>query len=55
MKKLFIAALMVLFSTKVFAEEYSFDPFFDDNFSIKDQKVVVGALSDKLDAPLVDP
>ena len=42
MKKLFIAALMVLFSTKVFAEEYSFDPFFDDNFSIKDQKVVVG-------------
>ena len=40
---------MVLFSTKVFAEEYSFDPFIDDSFSIKGQKVVVGIYDEAKD------
>ncbi|MDB4251583.1 hypothetical protein N9831_02635 [Amylibacter sp.] len=55
MKKLLVCILFVLFGTQVFAEEYTFDPYYDDSFSIKDKKVVVAALSDKLDVPLVGP
>ena len=40
---------MVLFSTQAFAEEYSFDPFIDDGFSIKGQKVVVGIYDEAKD------
>ena len=42
MKKLLLTTLMVLFSTKVFAEGYYFDPFADNSFSIKDKKIAVG-------------
>jgi hypothetical protein len=48
MKKL-LSAVMVLFSTQAFAEEYSFDPFIDDGFSIKGQKVVVGIYDEAKD------
>ena len=48
MKKL-LSAVMVLFSTQAFAEEYSFDPFIDDGFSIKGQKVVVGICDEAKD------
>ena len=41
MKKLLVCILFVLFGTQVFAEEYTFDPYYDDSFSIKDKKVVV--------------
>ena len=40
---------MVLFSTQAFAEEYYFDPFIDDGFSIKGQKVVVGIYDEAKD------
>ena len=41
MKKLLVRILFVLFGTQVIAGEYTFDPYYDDSFSIKDKKVVV--------------
>ena len=41
MKKVLVFILFVLFGTQGFADEYTFDPYYDDSFSIKDKKVVV--------------
>ena len=41
MKKLLVCILFVFFGFQVSADEYTFDPYYDDSFSIKDKKVVV--------------
>lgn len=40
-KRLLACILITLIGTQVIAGEYTFDPYYDDSFSIKDKKVVV--------------
>jgi len=40
-KRLLACILITLIGTQVIAGEYTFDPYYDDSFSIKNKKVVV--------------